>query len=94
MVDPLLPGPQPGSSRGVVRPAHTQLSKAMKKKRVEGADTDTDTELSGRTSHRQLLALLRSALNNPSTETTASTSLAAFGQWVADVSTGLHPSLE
>jgi len=93
MADP-LPGPQPGSSRGVVRPAPTQLSKAMKKKRVEGAETDTETEpLSERTS-TELLALLRSALDNPSTETTAITSLAAFGQWLADVSTGLHPSLE
>ena len=96
MVDP-LPGPQPGSSRGVVRPSQTQLSKAMKKKkRVEGTgtDTDTDTELSEKTSNTQLLALLRSAINKPSTATTANTSLASFGQWVSDVTTGLHPSLE
>jgi len=103
MVDPLLPGPQPGSSRGVVRPSQTQLSKAMKKKkRVEGTgtDTDEDTELSEKTSNAQLLAMIRSPINKPSTattettETTENTSLSSFGLWVRDVTTGLHPSLE
>ena len=103
MVDPLLPAPQPGSSRGVVRPSNTPMSKAMKKKKtVQGTGTgsDTDTELAEKTSTADFLAMIRSAINKPSTattettETTENTSLSSFGLWVRDVTTGLHPTLE
>ena len=97
MVDPLLPAPQPGSSRGVVCASQTQLSKAMKKKKkVEGTGTDTDTDTEN-TENAELIAMIRSAINKPSTattETTENTSLSSFGLWVRDVTTGLHPSLE
>ena len=75
-------------SRGVVRHSDEQLSNVLKKKKkVDG----TDPELSEKTSSREGISMHESPITKPSTP---STSLTSCGQWVANVTAGLHPSLE
>ena len=85
-----------GYSRGVVRQTHKEMCKGVLKKKKRKVD-ESDTELSdmlleaNKTSTREVISLVQSAINKPSAQ---STSLASFGQWVANVTAGLHRTLE
>jgi len=89
-------GSQPGGSRGVVRQSQKQMTKVLTKKKRK-IEVDTDSQFSeklvesNKSSTREVISLIQSAIDKPSTP---STSLISFGQWVANVTSGLHPTLE